>query len=80
MNIGNKIKRIRLQKHLSQKQLADALGYKDKSMICKIEKNVTKMSYKKMLLFMKKFNLSAADLFQDSLDVIETHSKILTIQ
>ena len=80
MSIGSKIKRIRIQKHISQKQLAETLGYKDKSMICKIEKNVTKMSYEKMLLFMKKYDLSASELFQDALDIIETHSKILTIQ
>lgn len=80
MTIGSKIKRIRVQKHLSQEQLADALGYKDKSMICKIEKDQTKMSYEKMNLFIKKFDLSAAELFHDALDIIKTHSKILTIQ
>ena len=64
-NIGAKIKSIRKRKHLTQTDLAEALGYKDKSMIAHIENGDSDMPYDKMLLFVKKYNIDANLLFLD---------------
>ena len=64
-NIGAKIKSIRKRKHLTQTELAEALGYKDKSMIAHIENGDSDMTYEKMLLFVKKFNVDANELFAE---------------
>ena len=50
--IGRKIKKLRKSRNLSQKDLADALGYSDKSMITHIEKGDSDMTYEKILLFL----------------------------
>ena len=64
-NIGEKIKSLRKRKHLTQTDLAEALGYKDKSMIAHIENGDSDMPYDKMLLFVKKYNIDANLLFLD---------------
>ena len=46
--IGPKIKKLRKSRALTQKQLADALGYSDKSMITHIEKGDSDMTYEKI--------------------------------
>lgn len=61
--IGEKIKNIRKRKHLTQSDLAEALGYKDKSMIAHIENGDSDMPYEKMLLFVQKFEVDANELF-----------------
>ncbi|MBO4855820.1 MAG: helix-turn-helix domain-containing protein, partial [Bacilli bacterium] len=62
-NIGEKIKSLRKRKHLTQSDLAELLGYKDKSMIAHIENGDSDMPYDKMLLFIKKLNIDANLLF-----------------
>ena len=64
--IGRKIKNIRKSRNLSQKDLADALGYSDKSMITHIEKGDSDMTYEKMLLLLREYMLSANELFDVS--------------
>ena len=64
--IGRKIKNIRKTHNLSQKELADALGYSDKSMITHIEKGDSDMTYEKMLLLLREYMLSANELFDVS--------------
>lgn len=61
--IGPKIKEIRKLKGLTQEQLAKALGYSGKSVISHIEKGDADMTYEKMLLLLKTFNLDANQLF-----------------
>lgn len=75
--IGPKIKKIRKAHNLSQKDLADALGYSDKSMITHIEKGDSDMTYEKMLLLLREYMLSANELFDVSdIDrLIKKHQK-----
>lgn len=61
--IGNKIKELRKQKGLTQDQLAEILGYSGKSVIAHIEKGDADMTYEKMALLLKKFDLDANSLF-----------------
>ncbi len=62
--IGPKIKKLRKTKSLTQKQLADALGYSDKSMITHIEKGDSDMTYEKILLLLRTYSLDANELFE----------------
>lgn len=64
--IGPKIKIIRKTHNLSQKDLANALGYSDKSMITHIEKGDSDMTYEKMLILLREYMLSANELFDVS--------------
>ena len=61
--IGPKIKQLSKSKSLTQKELADALGYSDKSMITHIEKGDSDMTYEKILLLLKTYCLDANELF-----------------
>ena len=80
MNFGPIIKNIRQKLGLTQKQLAESLGYAHKSMITKIEKGESEMSYDKMLLFVDKYGLDANTLFFDDQKGTHKHAKVLTIQ
>ena len=64
--LGQKIRNIRKSRNLSQKDLADVLGYSDKSMITHIEKGDSDMTYEKMLLLLREYMLSANELFDVS--------------
>ena len=64
--IGPKIKQLRKSRALTQKQLADALGYSDKSMITHIEKGDSDMTYEKILLLLRTYALDANELFDVS--------------
>ena len=74
--IGDKIKDIRKRKHLTQTDLAEALGYKDKSMIAHIENGDSEMAYEKILLFIKKFDVDANELFEGSASVSSKQQEI----
>jgi len=68
---------------MTQSELAASLGYADKSMISKIEKGESEMSYDKIVLFAEKYALNVNELFFDinedpSLE--NRDKKILTIQ
>ena len=68
---------------MTQSELAASLGYCDKSMISKIEKGESEMSYDKIVLFAEKYALNVNELFFDineepSLE--NRDKKILTIQ
>ena len=83
MKFGILVKKIRQRYHMTQEELAHSLGYSDKSMISKIEKGESEMSYDKAVLFVEKYGLNANELF---FDISEQPSlegrdkKILTIQ
>lgn len=49
MTVGENIRKRRLDLGLSQQNLADALGFKTRSSIAKIEKNASKLSHEKLL-------------------------------
>lgn len=61
--IGPKIKQFRKDHNLTQEQLAEALGYSGKSVISHIEKGDADITYEKMVLFLKKFNVNPNELF-----------------
>ena len=64
--IGPKIKKLRKSKGLTQKQMADTLGYSDKSMITHIEKGDSDMTYEKILVLLREYLLDANELFDVS--------------
>ena len=61
--LGNKIKEIRLKEGLSQEAFAKELGYTSKSTINKIEKGINEISYDKLMLLIKKYELEMDELF-----------------
>ena len=63
--LGNKIKKLRLEKGLSQQQFAESLGYSHKSMINKIESGLCDMSYEKIIKLLKEYNLNASEFLDE---------------
>ena len=61
--IGSKIKELRKRKNLTQTDLAQSLGYSDKSVISHIEKGDADMTYEKILLLLRTYALDANELF-----------------
>ena len=61
--LGEKIKEIRLKKGLSQEAFAKVLGYNSRSTINKIEKGINEISYDKLVLLIKKFEVEIDELF-----------------
>ena len=83
MKFGILVKKVRQRYNLTQKELADALGYSHKSMISKIEKGESEMSYDKAVLLVEKFGLNANELFFDISEAPSLEGrdkKIVTIQ
>lgn len=62
-SIGPKIKRFRKSRSLTQTQLAESLGYYDKSVISHIENGDVDMTYDKILSLVRKYALDANLLF-----------------
>lgn len=61
--LGKKIKEIRLKEGLSQEAFAKELGYSSRSSINKIEKGINEISYDKLMLLIKKYELNIDELF-----------------
>ena len=61
--IGPKIKDFRKKNNLTQDALAASLGYSGKSVISHIEKGDADMTYEKIALLLKKYDLDANELF-----------------
>ena len=84
MKFGTLVKKIRKKYNMTQSELAASLGYSDKSMISKIEKGESEMSYDKIVLFAEKYALNANELFFDVNEKPDLENsrdkKILTIQ
>ena len=64
--IGPKIKDFRKKNNLTQDALAKSLGYYNKSVISHIEKGDADMTYEKIALLLKKYDLDANELFDIS--------------
>lgn len=64
--LGNKIKRIRIEKNMTQDEFARLLGYSSRSTINKIESDVNTISYDKLLKLVKLFNLDINDFIENS--------------
>ncbi|MCM1350846.1 MAG: helix-turn-helix domain-containing protein [Prevotella sp.] len=70
--LGEKIKGIRLKEGLSQDEFAKELGYSSRSTINKIEKGINEISYEKLMLLIKKYEVSMDELFdRDHKDIFE---------
>ena len=61
--LGEKIKEIRLKEGLSQEAFAKELGYNSRSTINKIEKGINEISYEKLMLLVKRYELELDELF-----------------
>lgn len=62
--LGEKIKEIRLKEGLSQEALAKELGYNSRSTINKIEKGINEISYDKLMLLIKKYEIAMDELLE----------------
>ena len=60
MTIYDRIRQLRIEKNMSQDDLAHAMGYKDRSMITKIELGKVDISQKKILEFARVLGTSPA--------------------
>ena len=63
--LGDKIKEIRTTNGLSQDEFAKVLGYSSRSTINKIEKGINDISYDKLGLLIKKFDVAIDELFDN---------------
>ena len=61
-SLGNKIKRLRVSKGMTQDDLAKLLGYSSRSTINKIESDINAISYDKLLKLVEIFNINIDDL------------------
>lgn len=74
---GQRIKKIRKDRGLTQQEFADSLGYAHKSTINKIESGQEDMSYQKILVLLKEYMLDAKDLFDNSEKEIERIDELI---
>ncbi len=64
--LGEKIKEIRLKEGLSQEAFAKELGYNSRSTINKIEKGINEISYEKLMLLLRKYEITMNELFNSN--------------
>ena len=64
-NLGEKIRDVRTKAGLNQDEFAKELGYTSRSTINKIEKGVNDISYDKLELLIRKFDVDVSELFDD---------------
>ena len=62
LQLYKNIKERRTALHLTQSELADKMGYADKSMIAKIEKGLVDLPQSKIIAFAKALETTPADL------------------
>ena len=60
MTLYERIRELRIEQDMTQDDLAHAMGYKDRSMITKIESGKVDISQKKVIAFAKVLNTSPA--------------------
>jgi len=65
MTVGEKIKEKRLELGWSQQQLADKMGFKDKTSISKIEKGKTKVDVDQLMQFAIVMNVPVSTFYKD---------------
>ncbi len=66
--MGMRIKQLREEKQLSQSELANLVGYKDKTSIAKIEAGKVDLPQSKITAFVKSLNTTTSYLFGDDID------------
>lgn len=70
-NIYKNIRCLRIQKGMTQGELAELAGYTDRSSICKIEAGLVDLSLSKIRTFAKIFNVAASDLIEEDMGEAE---------
>lgn len=78
MTIGENIRKRRLELHLSQQQLADALGLKTRSSIAKIEKNNARLSQIQLETLANYLHTSVNYLMTGEQDQDRFHGQVLS--
>ena len=68
-SLGNKIKRLRIEKNMTQDELAKILGYSSRSTINKIESDINTLSYDKLLKLVDVFKIDINELINSALEV-----------
>lgn len=79
---GEKIKELRIMHNLTQKELADKLGYQSNTAIYLIEKNEKGVPFNKLRILAKLFHVSIEDLIgypESDSDIEKKHLLKLTI-
>ena len=69
--LGRKIKALRKSKGMNQQEFAESIGYKQKSMISKIEAGEADMSYEKLLVLIREYMLNASEYLDIAPEEIE---------
>ena len=72
INLYKNIKELRLQNHWTQEELAQRMGYTDRSMIAKIEAGKVDLARSKIIEFAKVFDVPPGDLMDE--DVWEDYT------
>lgn len=65
MNLGQKIKQLRIEKGWSQEQLASLLGYKSRSSVNKIELGLTDLNQSKIFAIANIFHVDPSIFFDE---------------
>lgn len=74
MSVGTNIKKRRYELRMSQQELADALGYKTRSTIAKIESGENDISHSKLIKFAEVLDTTVEFLISDNSDLVSlTH-------
>ena len=69
--MGQRIKKLREEKEMSQTTLAELVGYKDKTAIAKVEAGKVDLPQSKITAFAKALNTTTSYLFDDDSDNIK---------
>lgn len=79
MTLYERIRKLRIEAGMSQDELAKAMGYKDRSMITKIETGKVDISQKKILAFADVLNTTPGYLMGWTDEENEKHQKVIPI-
>lgn len=80
MSLGENIRKRRIELRLSQQELADALGYKTRSSIAKLEKNKSKISNEKIVTLARTLQTTVNSLISDAnIENHEYHGSLISL-
>ena len=79
MTLYERIRKLRIEAGMSQDELAKAMGYKDRSMITKIETGKVDISQKKILAFADVLHTTPGYLMGWTDEENEEHQKVIPI-
>lgn len=77
--LGQRIKRLRMKKNLSQDELAKMMGYSSRSTINKIEMDINSVSHNKLLRFADMLGTSPAYMLTGDADADVNTIRIVTL-